>query len=163
MVSLVHEALPDGLSVRKRRMGDIRMNALRHQPTFGAKHDRACRIQRSSQQVRARTSCLSDPTRARGREILSLHTRGSCPAQTPSRPRGLLCEQDLSDLRCRYCGSRRLYANNRLNFSTLYCRKPGTSCWRAWGHGTVGWLRRPESTVGTSALYRTCRSSMISA
>ncbi len=163
MVSLVHETLPDGLSVRKRRMGDIRMNALRHQPTFGAKHDRACRIQRSSQQVRARTSCLSDPTRARGREILSLHTRGSRPAQTPSRPIGLLREQHLSDLRCRYCGSRRLYADNRLNLSVLYCRKPGTSCRRAWGHGTVGWLRRPESTVGTFALHRTCRNSTIPA
>ena len=163
MASLVHETLPDGLSVRKRRMGDIRMNALRHQPTFGAKHDRACRIQRSSQQVRARTSCLSDPSRTCGREILSLHTRASRPAQTPSRPMGLLRKQHLSDRRCRYCGSRRLYANKRLNFIALYCRKPGTSCWRAWGHGTVGWLRRPESTVGTSSLHRTCRSSMIPA
>ena len=163
MVSLVHEALPDGLSVRKRQMGDIRMNALPHQPTFGAKHDRACRIQRSSQQVRARTIHLSDHGRTRGGEILSLHTRGARPLQTPSRPIGLLHEQHLSDGRCRHGGSRRFYTNNRLNFSALTCRKPGTSCWRAWGHGTVGWLRRPESTVGTSALHRTCRNSIIPA
>lgn len=163
MVSLVHEALPDGLSIRKRRMGDILMSPSRHQPTFATRHERTCRIERSPQTGPGSREPYMGPESDPCQNNSEPTGPGSRPAHPPSRPAGLLREPYLSDCRCRHCGSRRPHSDNRLNFGVIYCRIPGTSCRRAWGHGTVGWLRRPESTVGTSALYRTCRSSMISA
>jgi hypothetical protein len=79
MVSLVHEALPDGLSVRKRRMGDILMNPSHRQPTFGVRHDRACRIERSPKQAQARASRLWDLNQTRVGKISSPPARGRAP------------------------------------------------------------------------------------
>lgn len=161
MVSLVHEALPEGTPLRKRRTDGDPMNRRLHQPAFVAEHRRT--YERLSPRARMGVRHLWDIDRdnVQGNSV-RMH-----PVVVPRKylrnARAVSPDRDLSDSGDSHHGIRRCPAGNSLSFRSCNCRKPGMSCHRAWGHGTVGWLRRPGFTVGTLGLNHPRRNRNVSA
>lgn len=161
MVSLVHEALPEGLSLRKRRTDGAPMNHRLCQPAFLAEDRRT--HERSSRPLPMGVRHLWDTERDNVQER-SVHIHpAAIPCKSLQNRRVVSQDQNLSDSGAFHHGIRRCPAGNSLSSRFCSCRKPGTSCRRAWGHGTVGWLRRPGFTVGTLKLNHPRRNRNVSA
>lgn len=161
MVSLVHDALPDAWPSGSAERADVPCT---HHVTNPPLPENFMRDTGDCPTMPGRANpaygTRTEATLAKHGPVHVLISSGSTRTERTSRP-----------ARAGLIGPRHwrppmisiLSARNLLNCRSYPCRNPGVSCRRAWGHGTVGWLRRPESAIGTPALNPAYRNDNRSA